>query len=148
MTLSEKPDWDKALIQLNSQVDGKSIAKQAELERELVAAYGEYKSKEWSKEVQDLLVNHERAIKTALSTLLAELGATAETYEYRGSFMAIGLSYGASHSYSAMYHPSSPEKAGFIYIVVNDMHDNGKTIRTFALPCTPPPLPPEAFNAI
>ena len=129
MPVAEPFDWDRGLANLASQFDSANLLREAEIRAKIEQEMGEGRSAAHSKEVRSFLRLHEDLIRSAINALLCDLDSTLGTYEYRGDFMALGISADREYSYNASYIPSRPEKAGKvdIFLTVNS-YSSGKTI--------------------
>lgn len=140
MPAKEPFDWDKGLQHLNQEVDAQQMWKQAEMLRDLEADFGSYVPKEHPKAVREFLSSNESLTRSALSVMLLDWDAYIDTYEYRGDFMVVGLTECKKFSYNVCYFPSSPEKAGKIYLTINHIENNCATVASNILPLRPPTL--------
>lgn len=125
--------WDKGANELSRAVDGKQLLQQAEMLAEIEKEAGVWKPKQYSREVRNFLRSHSTLITSSINSLLGDWGDTVNTYEYRGDFMALGVSTRGFFSYSVSYHPAISEKEGKIYITISNLKQNSKTVNTTVL---------------
>ena len=142
MALAEPFDWDEGFHSFTKGVNREGLLSGAEMLDSLEKEFGVLGTDSaWYTDAErSVLEDNREAIQDFIANYLVtqNLKDSPHTYEYRGDFMVVGMTFEKQYSYSASYFPRIEGKRDKIYVSISSMLDNCRTLVSTTIKITPP----------